>query len=64
MPRPVKIIVFVLGEHADGLVLEAAVELSWRATEQSTPSNSPFAVACACVCVWVGGYARVCRFLN
>lgn len=35
VPRPIEIIVLVLGEHADGLLLEAAVELSWRATEQS-----------------------------
>lgn len=27
--RPVKIIILVLGEHADGLLLKAAVELSW-----------------------------------
>lgn len=29
VPRPIKIIILVLGEHADGLLLEAAVELSW-----------------------------------
>lgn len=35
VPRPVKVIVLVLGEHADGLFLKAAVELSWRTTEQN-----------------------------
>lgn len=35
VPRPVKVIVLVLGKHADGLVLEAAVELSWWATDQN-----------------------------
>lgn len=35
VPRPIKIIVLVLGEHADGLLFKAAVELSWRATEQN-----------------------------
>lgn len=29
VPRPIKIIILVLGEHADGLLLKAAVELSW-----------------------------------
>ena len=30
VPRPVEVVVLVLREHADGLLLEAAVELSWR----------------------------------
>lgn len=29
VPRPIKIIVLVLREHADGLLLKAAVELFW-----------------------------------
>lgn len=29
VPRPVEVVAVVLAEHADGLLLEAAVELSW-----------------------------------
>lgn len=32
--RPVKIVILVLCEHADGLLLKAAVELSWCVAEQ------------------------------
>lgn len=39
VPRPIKIIVLVLGKHADRLFLKAAVELPWRLAE-STPGRS------------------------
>lgn len=36
VPRPVKVVVLVLGEHADGLLLEAAVELSCERQSRAT----------------------------
>lgn len=36
VPRPIKIIVFVLSEHADGLLLETAVELSCERQSRAT----------------------------
>lgn len=36
--RPVKVVVLVLDEHADGLLLKAAVELPWRGAEEKAGS--------------------------